>query len=218
MRIIGLSGKMRSGKSTLAGLLQTHLRDVYRVSFGDEVRREVARGMGFPDEDWKFPFLTHDKNDMRPVLQAWGHNMRKIRGEGVWVHKLMTRIVSENQYNPKKIWVIDDIRYLNELEAIQNLSTESILDGDYKFSIIRLECNQDTQIRRGCSPEYLHHESEVMLDDFDFSQDKCSVIQSDNDDCEEMLLYTLYLLQGEGILTDYEVKDAITSFKYDMSW
>jgi dephospho-CoA kinase len=212
MKIIALSGKMRSGKTTVGALLEKHLKGCNRVSFGDEVRREVARGMGYDSNDWKFPFTQHEKKDLRPVLQAWGHNMRKVRGKNYWINKLMTRITGESIYNSEAIWVIDDVRYLNELESIRDFDYNGI--GSYQFHIIRLDCSIETQIRRGCSPEYLSHPSEVSLDEFEFGAPYCDVLNSDDDDCRDLFGKTLTVLSDWGVLSDFEAEDAMTDFEF----
>lgn len=212
MKIIALSGKMRSGKTTIGSLLEKHLKGCRRVSFGDEVRREVARGMGYESTDWRFPFTQHDKKDLRPVLQAWGHNMRKVRGESYWINKLMTRIVSESIYDESAIWVIDDVRYLNELEAVRDFEYNGI--DTYQFHIIRLDCSEETQIRRGCSPEYLNHDSEVGLDDFSFGEPWSDVLDSNNDNARILFGKALTLLEEWGMLTEYQANDAMTDYEF----
>lgn len=212
MKIIALSGKMRSGKTTLGALFEKHLRGCNRVSFGDEVRREVARGMGYDSNDWKFPFTTHDKSALRPVLQAWGHNMRNVRGENYWIDKLMTRILGETIYNDDQIWVIDDVRYINELEAITGLEYDGI--GHYNYHIFRLECNEDTQVRRGCDPEHLTHKSEIEFDDYTWNHPYTDVIDSNNDDCAVLFFDALRKLYDIGFIEEYEMKDAVTDFQF----
>ena len=212
MKIIALSGKMRSGKTTHGALFEKHLRGCNRVSFGDEVRREVARGMGYDSNDWKFPFTTHDKSALRPVLQAWGHNMRNVRGENYWIDKLMTRILGETIYNDDQIWVIDDVRYINELEAITGLEYDGI--GHYNYHIFRLECNEDTQVRRGCDPEHLTHKSEIEFDDYTWNHPYTDVIDSNNDDCAVLFFDALRKLYDIGFIEEYEMKDAVTDFQF----
>jgi dephospho-CoA kinase len=212
MKIIALSGKMRSGKTTLGALFEKHLRGCNRVSFGDEVRREVARGMGYDSNDWKFPFTTHDKSALRPVLQAWGHNMRNVRGENYWIDKLMTRILGETIYNDDQIWVIDDVRYINELEAITGLEYDGI--GHYNYHIFRLECDEDTQVRRGCDPEHLTHKSEIEFDDYTWNHPYTDVIDSNNDDCAVLFFDALRKLYDIGFIEEYEMKDAVTDFQF----
>ena len=212
MKIIALSGKMRSGKTTLGALLEKHLKGCKRVAFGDEVRREVARGMGYDSNDWKFPFTSHDKSALRPILQAWGHNMRKVRGERYWIDKLMTRILGETIYDDDAVWVIDDVRYINELEAITDLEYDGI--GHYNYHIFRLECTEETQIRRGCDPSNMTHQSEIEFNDYTWNHPYTDVIISDEDDCTKMFTYAIQKLYEIGFLEEYQMKDAITDFQF----
>ena len=212
MKIIALSGKMRSGKTTLGALLEKHLKGCKRVSFGDEVRREVARGMGYDSNDWKLPFTSLDKSALRPILQAWGHNMRKVRGERYWIDKLMTRILGETIYDDDAVWVIDDVRYINELEAITDLEYDGI--GHYNYHIFRLECTEETQIRRGCDPSNMTHQSEIEFNDYTWNHPYTDVIISDEDDCTKMFTYAIQKLYEIGFLEEYQMKDAITDFQF----
>lgn len=210
MKVIALSGKMRSGKTTVAQMLARYLPNAYRVSFGDEVRREVARGMGY-GEDWQ-NLLHVKKNDIRPVLQAWGHNMRKIRGEDVWIKALFARLVRMAMHDPNRIFIIDDVRYLNEAEAIYNYEDEHILD--YKAHTIRLICMQETQIRRGADPQYLDHSSETQLDlDAAFRWD--SHFDSNDDDFHTLFFDVLKELRIARIITETQSSKAWTQYLAD---
>ena len=162
--------------------------------------------------DWKFPFTSHDKSALRPILQAWGHNMRKVRGERYWIDKLMTRILGETIYDDDAVWVIDDVRYINELEAITDLEYDGI--GHYNYHIFRLECTEETQIRRGCDPSNMTHQSEIEFNDYTWNHPYTDVIISDEDDCTKMFTYAIQKLYEIGFLEEYQMKDAITDFQF----
>lgn len=210
MKVIALSGKMRCGKTTLAQMIAKYLPNAYRVSFGDEVRREVARGMGF-GENWQ-NLLHVKKNDIRPVLQAWGHNMRKIRGEDVWIKSLFSRLVNMTMHDPNRIFVIDDVRYRNEAEHIYNYEDDHILG--YKAHTIRLICGRETQIRRGADPLYLDHSSETQLDlDSAFRWD--SHFDSNEDDFHNLFFDVLKELRIAGIIGESQSEKAWARYLSD---
>ena len=146
--ILGLSGKMKSGKTTIA----QHLCDKYgfqRFSFATAVRREVARGMGMSLEAWN-ALEADNKASVRPILQAWGHGRRMISGENYWVAKVLEEIEGLPRV------VIDDVRYPNELQAIRKAGGH----------VGVLEVGPDTQIERGANEEMIFHDSESALDDY----------------------------------------------------
>ena len=202
MKVIALSGKMRSGKTTLARMLAQSLpHHIVRVSFADEVRREVARGMGY-GEDWHTLFHV-SKKDIRPVLQAWGHNMRKIRGEDVWIKALFSRMIKMQLQRPNIIFVIDDIRYENEIEAINNFSHELVYN--YKSGIYRLICSKSVQISRGCNPEHLSHDSEQQLNDADMFN---TVFDSNDNDFHDLFFELLTQLVRDKLITDEQKHSA----------
>lgn len=210
MKVIALSGKMRCGKTTIALMLAKYLPNTYRVSFGDEVRREVARGMGYQGDYQRL--FGINKNALRPVLQAWGHNMRKIRGDDVWIKALFNRMVRMAMHDPNRTFIIDDVRYLNEAEAIYNYDNEHILD--YKAHTIRMICGRETQIRRGADPQYLDHSSETQLDlDSAFRFD--SHFDSNDDDFHSLFFDVLKELRVAGIINETQERKAWSSYLAD---
>lgn len=150
--IIGIAGKTRVGKTTLASLLN-QINDDYSVySFAEEVRNELANAWFNNHQkknrraEWDLLELTN-KESVRPLLAGWGHGRRKLTGETYWVKRLMEGIPDG------KTTVIDDVRYPNEIDAI--LEAGGI--------IIRLTACQETLIERGATEESLSHPSENAL-------------------------------------------------------
>lgn len=146
--IIGIAGKMRSGKTTLANHLVKRF-GFKRLSFGKEVKREVARGMGMSLAALEAMEKTN-KEDMRIVYQAWGEMRRKISGQGYWVTKVV------EQFNSYDKIVIDDVRYPNELSAIRKAGGH----------VGVLEITPDEQLNRGADERFIFHESEIALDEY----------------------------------------------------
>lgn len=127
--IIGISGFARSGKDTLADIL-TSQHCYIKVSFADKMR-EALLALN--------PFVLHDSNgtsisivdavnaygwdgiksssyakDSRRLLQRFGTEAgRRVIGENIWVDATM------NSIDPNKDYVISDMRFLNELEAVK---------------------------------------------------------------------------------------------------
>lgn len=136
---IAISGKMRSGKDTLASLLSETL-EIPRGSFAAPLKEGVAI-MGLPLE----------KGDpvSRAVLQGVGHLVRQL-DPAHWVKQLDIR----TPYRDETGLVITDLRYANEWAWAKA----------WEFLLVRLVCSREAQISRGAEPERLDHPSEIDLD------------------------------------------------------
>ena len=150
--LVGIAGKLRSGKSTLATQL-AYNNNMKVLSFATLVRKEVAKSF-FPQHsdplaEW-MALESSNKAAVRPILQAWGHGKRVLLWDDYWVNELD----KQAQRHKCEVIFIDDVRYPNEVEYIIN-------NGGY---IIRLMCDEKTLIERGTSKDALTHPSENALD------------------------------------------------------
>ena len=103
---IAFSGKMQVGKTTSAEYLVRKYGFI-KLAFADKLK-EIARDL-FPEQ-----FETGEKP--RKLLQDLGIKMREI-DEDVWVKYVLRKIESL----PKETNIaIDDLRFLNEYEAVKN--------------------------------------------------------------------------------------------------
>jgi len=146
--ILGIAGKMRSGKTTLANHLVNRF-GFKRISFGTEVKREVARGMGMSLVALEALEETN-KEDMRIVYQAWGEMRRELSGDSYWIAKVI------EQFGHHERIIIDDVRYPNELSAIRKAGGH----------VGVLEITPEEQMDRGADERFLFHDSEVALDEY----------------------------------------------------
>jgi len=138
--IIGLSGKMRAGKSvTAAALAEKH--GFVQLSFADSLKREVI-GMGF-DVD---AVRVTKPEPIRKLLQAYGQ-ARRWQDPNYWIDSVGRSI---KLCKPNTIFIIDDVRFPNEAAFVEEMGV-----------LIRLERpgydNLDTD------------ESETALDDYPFA-------------------------------------------------
>lgn len=177
---IALCGKMRSGKSLIAG----HLADAHgfrRVAFGDALKR-------FADDI--FPHFTENietldkefggtrvigKRKPRALYQTFGQTMREIDPD-IWIyHAEKSLELYENMRDVPGV-VIDDLRQPNEEEWAR----------DNGFTIIRVNANEDTRLRRARAlgdvfkVEDLRHETELHIDDIIADSD----LWNDGEDAE----------------------------------
>jgi dephospho-CoA kinase len=119
-RRIGIMGKMGSGKTTLANNIIKQAPGFVRYSFGEKVKTIAKDLFGVDYKD-------------RNLLQAIGSKMRDIRSS-VWIDYVINQIVSQGN----SLVVIDDVRYLDEIEALQRCG----------FYLIYLDTPEETRLNR----------------------------------------------------------------------
>tara|TARA_B110000240_G_C13461025_1_gene436654 strand:+ start:886 stop:1515 length:630 start_codon:yes stop_codon:yes gene_type:complete len=159
--LVGITGRMRTGKTTLANAL-ADIHNGKVVSFATYVRREVAEGF-FPirvssaiDDEFNpamkswLELETANKSSIRPILQAWGHGKRTLISTDYWVDAMDRDLKNSDE----DIIFIDDVRYPNEIDYI-------VSNGGF---IVRLECDTDILLERGASRLALTHASENAID------------------------------------------------------
>ena len=126
--IIGLIGYAQSGKDTVAQILKE--RNFHRIAFADPIRKlaydmnpmvdSIAGEPKFLKEAVdKLGWEEAKKNPhVRRVLQNLGVGARKHFGENFWVDQALKPV--ENYLGVLHNFVITDVRFKNEAEAIKN--------------------------------------------------------------------------------------------------
>jgi dephospho-CoA kinase len=166
---IALHGKMCCGKTTTSNFIINYYKNkgiiLKKVAFADKVY-ELAYDL----------FNMKDKD--RKLLQSIGTKMREI-DDNVWIDYVLN--------NNKDNIIIDDARYINELNALK----------DNGFIIIKLDLDKDIQLKRlkQCYPDSyinhiqnINHESENNSDSLDDSFFDV-VLKSDNELLNNILLF-----------------------------
>ncbi len=163
--IIGISGKLRTGKTTLAEKLNPFLATWHQPhNFGDEVKEECSRLLGVP----RSLFYSQEGKDLEaeapvgvqvhfglpavePVTMTLRDAMQKrgakARSEepGYWVYRLHERI-----HNLANV-LIDDVRYPDEANYVRSRGG------------VVIRVNPHPYWEAG---PYAEHESEIALDDW----------------------------------------------------
>ncbi len=159
-RIVGLSGKAGSGKTTVSDIIVSDY-GYEKASFAEVLREALylldPSIFGPTGETWKYKDLIAGYGydlvkksypEVRRLLQVLGTDIgRKLLDQDVWVDAAIRKL------HPDKKYVFDDVRFLNEAAAIRTLGI-----------LIRIE--RPDRIRDGLTGEAALHESETALDKY----------------------------------------------------
>ena len=165
--IIGLHGKMGSGKSICSDMICSILKDnnieSEIKSFARPIYEIVATIFQTDVEE-----IKNNKNTLvrprsfsglrtyRELLQTIGMDIRDLVNEDIWIDamfgKYNSKILEEwtGQY---KWWIIDDLRFINEFDKIVSSGGK----------LIKVERN----VKKDIHPDILNNRSETDLDNFD---------------------------------------------------
>lgn len=155
--VLAISGKATTGKSTLGDFLQESIKErypLYKVKyypFASELKRIAKEYFGWDGSKEIFTdngVVVQDKGRM--LLINIGGYFRKIR-PSIWYDFVIDKIKAETKGHAGdfKIYLIDDLRYLNEADALNTFGEK----------IYKLRINRD-------SVPKLDIESEVDLDGY----------------------------------------------------
>jgi len=142
--VIGISGKIRAGKSKVAKDLSEILRkrgkQVEQKSFAFPIYKilsemyETSIDKIKDEKQAKVPIYINTRttesgfvmSDFRKLLQLIGNGLREYGDSDVWVDVLFgcnnTKIISDLTGNADVVWVIEDLRYPNEAQRIRDLN------------------------------------------------------------------------------------------------
>lgn len=197
---IALTGKMRSGKDTVYGILKDEIESpslgdkaqVTQYTFGGQLKH-FAHEL-FPDK--------LSKGKPRKLYQEFGQLMRQI-DPNVWVnqvHKKISQVedyaVFVDEHNSIVVSIITDLRQPNEYKYCR----------DNGFHIIRIKASDKTRMARmkaegdNVSLGDLQHETETYVDSYGVDY------EIDNDSLSSSSIYSIEL-QVEKIVADILTKE-----------
>ena len=152
-KIIGISGKIGSGKTTFSTYLQNLFKDIQPRSFAENLRRIVSVFINRPVDQLR---SSTDKETMTcmgktvgVLLQEVGTEVGRQINKDAWVLSLFEYYDPETSY-----WIIDDVRFPNEADYIKKMGGV----------VIRFE--GDPGGVRKTSTRDLNHVSETALDNY----------------------------------------------------
>lgn len=168
--IIGISGKFRSGKDTVALMVSEYFQnkklETERIAFADSVREVVEIISGkkrqiVDDTTFSVPVLDFTIDDKNTYLEEWGLTigemlqkvgtdaMRDNFDKDVWVKSAFNKMKDE-----KTVYLISDVRFPNEAERIKE-------EGGWLIRIEGDPLNVRDNVKRSQK-----HESETALDEY----------------------------------------------------
>lgn len=155
-KLIGISGKMGTGKDYVANLIKIMYPCYKIMPFAYNVKKVVSIITGTTIEDnierkGKSSIPRGFNKTLATYQQIIGQGMRDLISQDVWINVIM-----------KNVWpckIIPDVRYLSELKAIEK-------EGGI---IIRLERNEKDRLATiGNDGRDYVHSSETELDSYPF--------------------------------------------------
>lgn len=131
--LVGVSGKMGTGKDTLAIYMRnfiihlwgkyTYLNKVNILCFADSLKRSLAFSWGIDSDDL---YNQAFKNTDSPLeitwgrlMQLYGQKMREI-DPNYWIHVFNKYINDTDPVEGKEIIIIPDVRFKNEASYVKN--------------------------------------------------------------------------------------------------
>ena len=119
-KVVGLVGKLQSGKTTAANMVINYYNlknydSVYKYSFADLLKLMILNaGICTVEELWE------KKTEFsRMMMQKIGTEIiRKQVSNDFWVHKMKEKLSNEHIKN--SLIIIDDVRFLNEANLINS--------------------------------------------------------------------------------------------------
>ncbi len=114
--IVGLVGKIQSGKTTLANLIKEEYSNTVLLAFADSLKEIILNsGLCNKEELWE------QKTDFsRLMLQKIGTEIiRKQIDENFWINKMHKKI---ELINKEKLIIIHDLRFINESYLIRSFN------------------------------------------------------------------------------------------------
>lgn len=119
--LIGISGKMYSGKSTVSDILRQSYPELGFIDkpFAGPLKKSLASMFNenianFYNQDFKNNHILLPNMTTREVMQKYGQAMRNIY-KNFWIY------LNLKDYKKEENWLIPDVRFRNEADAIQDL-------------------------------------------------------------------------------------------------
>lgn len=177
--LIGISGKMGSGKNTVAAQMYSLFNqkgipsNVFSIAAPlKQIARDifdVPEDLIYGDQQTKEALISFSGGmTVREILQTLGRSFRKGFGENFLIEKCLRRVQARS--TKWAACIITDVRYVNEAQAIRN-------EGGWLIQLTRKDPSLLFQ-------DYI---SETDLDDFRWEGSRIRVLDNAEMDLEEQM-------------------------------
>lgn len=165
--IVGLSGLKRSGKDTVFNVIREeserkYVRQFLRYAFADPVRKITSIMFDWSIEEMNNPVFKETIDPRwgispRQAMQYIGTDVGRIAiprdyktfaevtGDSIWVKHFVHAVQKHPEYN----WVLTDVRFQNEVDAVRNIAHEngyeSIIIGIHRPEITDIDSHASEQ-------------------------------------------------------------------------
>lgn len=159
--VIGIAGRKQSGKSTAGKIIcsmapalaaTVAYADPLKVEVFDylwsdpqpsikEVEHIMITGLNRPMEmlwygdEEKVRWINNRKDELRPLLQAWGTEYRRGQRQDYWVQK-MREFIADFNFGEKDLCIITDVRFPDEAALVQELGGRLIRINRNVYSLV----------------------------------------------------------------------------------
>lgn len=128
MKLIGICGLARCGKDTFFEISKSILREkgseAKKFAFADSLKLECDELLGRYTNISSFTEKDEEKKMIRPLLVAYGTNIRRKLNENCWIEKIEEEVL-EN-LNLGKVVFITDVRFENEIDWIHRMGGKTV--------------------------------------------------------------------------------------------
>jgi len=207
MRIIGLTGKARSGKNTVASIIEDEfiakmytLPDIHVVAFGDALKEACSLMFGIPLERFNSDDAKEAKDNFwgfspREICQYIGTEVaREHFDPEFWIKRLQLEL--QREYDVRNdVFVIADVRFDNEAQWIRN-------NGGIVIRVVRPEANGDVGIPSHVSEAGV---SENLIDYTIFNNGTLDQLQTKTEEVANRLFRAFGLDEEEETLNNKQL-------------
>jgi len=126
IKIVGICGAARSGKTTCKDYIIYALGSVFISSIGDNLAKPIKEAI---------PLNGRTKEKIRPDMINFGYKMKAEHGKDIFAKLLFERNIEDQD----KIIVVDDVRFFEEVNYFKENSD---------FKLIKIEASEEVRVAR----------------------------------------------------------------------
>lgn len=134
--IIAITGKRKTGKSTLAADIVSANAgmSMRRVAFATAMKEALSKDYSIPLNEL---YHAERKEKYRSVMQSYAENARQA-DPLIWIRPVLD-VISDNTHS----WIVEDLHYINELEALHKRGA----------FIVQMRADDCWRTQRGAAPD-----------------------------------------------------------------